>query len=116
MNVISAEDLKRKIDQKDDFKLVNPLPAYKFQVMHIPGSINIAIAEDTDKNSMKHDIEKLLKIDDEIVVYCTDVACFASRFLYQQLENFGYKKIYRFSGGLNAWQAAGYTLIEGNIE
>lgn len=88
MNLISCEELKRKIDRKDEFKLVNALEEAKFRAMHIPGSLNIY---------KKEDIQRLLSSDDEIVVYCTDEACNKSILLYQLLEAYGYKKISRFA-------------------
>ena len=102
MNLISCEELKRKIDRKDEFKLVNALEEAKFRAMHIPGSLNIY---------KKEDIQRLLSSDDEIVVYCTDEACNKSILLYQLLEAYGYKKISRFAGGLSAWEANGFALV-----
>ena len=102
MNLISCEELKRKMDLKEDFKLVNALEESKFRAMHIPGSLNIY---------MKEDIQTMLAIDDEIVVYCTDEACTKSILLYQLLETMGYKKLWRFAGGLRKWQEDGYALV-----
>ena len=111
MNVISAEELKKKIEQKDDFKLVNPLDEDQFRSMHISGSINLSLKVSVKNETIKEDIEKVLNLDDEIVVYCTSEGCLASRFLYDRLEEYGYKKISRFSGGLHAWDEAGYDLV-----
>ena len=101
MNQISCEELKRKFDLQEKFKLVNALEEAKFRAMHIPNSINICNDDD---------IHKCLAFDDVIIIYCTDEACNKSIILYQQLDAFGYEKIFRFAGGLRAWEDAGYEL------
>ena len=113
MKQISCEELKKKIDQKDDFKLVNCLSQARFRAKHIPGSINIPITPDSVQNisALKEVVQKLLAEDDEIVVYCSDVGCLASIYLYQRLEEFGYKKIDRFAGGLRVWEEDGHALV-----
>ena len=101
MNHISCEELKRKFDLEEKFILVNALEEAKFRAMHIPNSINVCKDED---------IQKCLSRDAEIIIYCTDEACNKSIILYQKLDAFGYEKIFRFAGGLRAWEAAGYDL------
>ena len=66
MEEISREELKTKLDRGDDFKLVMTLAEWAYMVSHIPGSINV--------NNIAQG-ERLLDIDDEIVVYCSDEQC-----------------------------------------
>ena len=101
MNHISCEELKSKFDLEESFKLVNALEEAKFRAMHIPGSINICNEDD---------IQKCLSLDDVVIIYCSDESCNRSIVLYQRLDAFGYEKIYRFAGGLRAWEAAGHEL------
>ena len=101
MNLISCDELKRKMDLQEEFKLVNAMAESQFLAAHIPGSLNICEVEE---------IHKMLSLDDEIIVYCSDEACNKSIILYQYLDEYGYKSKYRFAGGLRAWQEAGYTL------
>ena len=109
INEISCQELKMKIDRKDEFKLVNCLEAAKFRAMHIPGSLNIYQKEDIVYQ--KEDIQMLLSVNDVIVVYCTDEACNKSILLYRLLEEYEYKNISRFAGGLRRWEADGYALV-----
>ncbi len=105
MNLITKKELKKKIDNKDDFKLVLALSAWQFDAKRIPGSINVhspTLAK------------KLLKRKDEIVVYCTNPLCPASRKAYYKFTNLGYKNIRRYAGGLEDWEEAGYPL-EGDM-
>ena len=101
MNVISREELKAKIDQGDEFKLVMTMGEWAFKAAHIPGSLNISSEEQG---------QKLLSEEDEIVVYCSDVACMASQAAYRNLINKGFKNVRRYAGGLADWEEAGYTL------
>jgi rhodanese-related sulfurtransferase len=101
MNLISREELKEKLDRGDDFKLVMVLGDWAYRAKHIPGSLNISRIEDAAES---------LNLDDEIVVYCSDEACVASRAAYQLLANRGFKNVRRYAGGLSAWEDAGYPL------
>jgi len=101
MNVISAEGLKEKLDRGDEFKLVMVLPDFAYAAAHIPGSINVNHIQD---------IDTMLDPSDDIVVYCSNVNCIASRAAYNYLEAKGYKSIQRFAGGLEGWQDAGFPL------
>ena len=65
MNTISRDELKRKIDLKDDFLLVETLPATAYNHAHLPGAINLP----SDKVS---ELAPQLLPDKnvQIVVYC----------------------------------------------
>lgn len=101
MQTISLEELRAKMDRGDDFKLVMTLAEWAYQMSHIPGSINI--------NNMEQ-AKELLDPDDDIVVYCSDTNCLASRAAYHYLTKNGFTNVRRFSGGLAEWQAAGFPL------
>jgi rhodanese-related sulfurtransferase len=105
MKVISAEELKEKLDRGDNFKLVMALGDLAFQGKHIPGSLNLFRPED---------LLRELSPEDEIVVYCSNEACPASVMAYRFLDSRGYENVRRFSGGLFEWENAGYPL-EGEL-
>ena len=102
MNLISREELKKKIDNNDEFKLVMTLGDFAFNAKHIPGSIQI----DNEEKRKK----KLLSPEDEIVVYCSGPNCTASLKAYSLLAKAGFTNIRRFAGGLEEWEDAGYPL------
>lgn len=52
----------------------------------------------------------MLDQNEEIVVYCSNPACSASRFAYHFLVDHGYKNVRRYAGGLLDWEDAGYPL------
>lgn len=105
INLISAEDLKARLDRGDDFVLCMTYGEIQFNGKHIPGSINV----DTIEAGLEQ-----LNPEDDIVVYCTNVDCPASRFAYQLLVDRGFKKVQRFAGGILEWEEKGYPL-EGNM-
>ena len=101
METIGRDELRAKLDRRDDFKLVMALSEWAFNEAHIPGSINVtspALAAEE------------LNRDDEIVVYCSDEACIASQIAYRALIEDGYRHVRRYPGGLSDWQDAGYPL------
>ena len=105
MNLISRQDLKAKLDRGDIVKLVMTMGDWAFQAKHIPGSLNLNSAAEA---------QEYLKLDDEIVVYCSNEACPASVAAYQMLKTHGYRNIHRYAGGLMDWEDAGYPL-EGHL-
>lgn len=100
MNTISREELKERLDAKENLKLVMTMSEWAFNASHIPGSIRISSLEEA----------ALLEPEDAIVVYCSDPNCLASRQAYRILEQRGFKNVRLYAEGLAGWQAAGYTL------
>ena len=105
MELISREELKEKLDRKDDCKLVMVLGDWQFRAVRIPGSLKISAPE------IAHE---LLDLDDEVVVYCSDPACAASVIAYNQLTAHGYKKVRRYAGGISDWEESGDP-VEGEM-
>ena len=107
MNLISREDLKAKIDNGDDFKLVMTLNEWAYRLSHIPGSLNVTSNEQA---------KALLEPDDDVVVYCSDELCLASQAAYRFLVQIGYKHVRRYAGGLSDRAEAGYPLEGEGLE
>ncbi|HYX51185.1 MAG TPA: rhodanese-like domain-containing protein [Ktedonobacteraceae bacterium] len=101
MKTISREELKQKLDHKENFRLVMALADWAYEAKHIPGSIHFATIKDAMQSLNK---------DDEIVVYCSDENCIASKSLGQLLERNGYSHVLHYAGGLQDWEQAGYPL------
>lgn len=101
MRIISREELKRKLDRGDRFKLFMTLDRQAFEQSHIPGSLHLS-------NIAK--VASTLRPDDEIVVYCANPACPSSFNAYHELEKQGCRNLYRYAGGLMEWHEAGYEL------
>ncbi len=107
MNLISCEELKKKIDRNEKFMLVMTLSEFAFKTKHIPGSIRV------DNEEIG---KKFLSPEDEIVVYCAGPSCAASIAAYNLLANAGCTNIKRFAGGIEEWEDAGYPLEGDSVD
>ena len=101
MIIVSREELKRKLDDREDFKLINCLGELMFRAKRIPGSIRF--------ESLKHALDTL-DPKEEVIVYCSNFDCPASVLVYQQLLDHGFKNLGRYVGGIADWEDAGYPL------
>ena len=62
---ITRDELKKKMDRGDKFKLVETLPEGSFQQVHLPGATNLPL------DQLRELAPKLLPDKNaEIVVYC----------------------------------------------
>jgi rhodanese-related sulfurtransferase len=101
MNLMSRDDLKLKLDRGDDIKLIMTLDRRAYENMRIPGSLHFPnILEGLNQ----------LHVEDEVVVYCSNPLCPVSVHAYYVLARHGFKRLYRYAGGLAEWQDAGYPL------
>lgn len=101
IQLISRDELKRKLEHKDHFKLVMALGTWQYRAKHIPGSLHFLTPEDALAS---------LAQDDEIVIYCSSNACIASVLAYEYLVRHGYQHVRRYAGGILDWEEAGYPL------
>jgi rhodanese-related sulfurtransferase len=104
MNLIGRDELRAKLDRREEFKLVMTLSELAYQAKHIPTSLHFPTARDT---------LAALNPADEIVVYCADIHCPASIYAYHLLEQAGYTRVRRYAGGIADWEAAGHPLDHG---
>ncbi len=105
METIERDDLKASLDRGDQLKLVMAMHEHHFEAAHIPGSVQLFSVEDAERH---------LQHGDDIIVYCSDRSCVASRVVAQKLITAGYEHVRHYPGGLSEWQAAGYPL-EGSM-
>jgi rhodanese-related sulfurtransferase len=101
VRTIIREELLRKMERHDDFKLVMASSEWSFKAKHLPGSLHF------------HNMSEMLRSigkDDEVVVYCSNIDCNASLRVYRGLVDAGYTKAYHYTGGLLEWEAAGLPL------
>ena len=107
VRLISGSDLRQKIDQDRDLKLVFVLGEWQYRAMRIPGSLNLPCTPSL--YSSDADLRGLDR-DDEIVVYCSSEDCYASVSVYHLLTQRGYANVSRYAGGLVEWYSAGYPM------
>jgi 3-mercaptopyruvate sulfurtransferase SseA len=101
MDLIDTQELKQKLDRKDDFKLVMTLGEWEYRTSHIPGSLRISTVEEALQELRPHD---------EIVLYDSGPPCTASRIACRVLKARGYERVRLYAGGLQEWESVGYAL------
>ena len=103
---ISREELKAKMARGDDFVLVDALCRRHYESSHLPGAINLPY-EFVDEAE-----EVLPDKGAQIVVYCMNEECEASREEARELQEMGYRHVLHYAGGKQGWIKAGLP-IEG---
>ena len=108
---ITTRELRQKIQNNEDFILINTLSHESFCAHHIPGSINIP------ENKLQELAELVLPDKDQkVIVYCKNATCHASDRAAETLANLGYKHVTHYAGGLEGWKEDGFELIESGEE
>jgi len=100
MEKITKKQLKKMLENNEEFVLINVLRKEYFKQGHINGSINIPIS---DENFDKEIMQKIKEMDKKIVVYCANKHCSASPRAAKHLEQLGFKNVYDYEGGIEEW-------------
>lgn len=104
--LLSSTELQQRIEQEEEFVLIDVLPPEEFQKEHIPGAINIPLEE--LRTRAKTDLSK----NQRIVVYGRTHDDPSSNDAALILEELNFRKVADFDGGIEAWKRAGF-LTEG---
>jgi rhodanese-related sulfurtransferase len=107
VEAIQRETLKKKLDNHDDFVLIEVLSEEDYEKAHIQGAINIPL------KTVGSEVKDRFSQDQEIVVYCADENCQASPKAAQKLESLGFNNIKDYEGGKKDWMDAGYPIETG---
>lgn len=103
MRIITTEELKQKIDNKEDFTLVEVLGPNDFDDYHLPGAINVP-ADD----KFPEEIQKVIPDKNRsVVLYCRNKECAASPRAAGQMEAVGYTDVSHYEAGKQAWKGQG---------
>ena len=92
--VISATELKAKLDRKEKFVLVDVREKFEYDICRIPGSVLIPLPEFPSRMSE-------LDSADEIVLHCK--SGIRSAKALRLLQEAGFQKIWNVTGGIEAW-------------
>ena len=94
MKEISVEELKAKMDNKDDFQLVDVREQNEFEICSL-GGVEVPMSEIMNRY-------KEISKDKMVVVHCRSGA--RSGNVINALEqNYGYDNLYNLVGGILAW-------------
>jgi rhodanese-related sulfurtransferase len=106
MKKISREELKQKIENEDELKLVEVLGPKYYKKFHLPGAINVPIEEGFEEAIQTAVPDKT----DPVVVYCYDKDCSASPKAARAMEELGYENVFDYEAGKTDWNDAGLPI------
>jgi rhodanese-related sulfurtransferase len=115
--IIGTRELKKWLDQGKKVTIISSLPVSDDKELGtLPSSVNGAMPK-TEKELTQADKDNLLKVagldkDKTIVVYCGFVACRRSHIGAKILVENGFSNVYRYPGGITAWQEMGYPVTK----
>ena len=95
MKEITVQELKKKIDQQEDFQLIDVREAFEYEVSNLQG-LHIPLA------NILVETEKIAK-DKPVIVHCRSGARSAAAIM--QLESQGFQDLHNLKGGILAWAA-----------
>lgn len=116
--LISVADLKKMIDAKEDFVLVDAHPKVEFDLAYVAQATNFGFQsnrvgtweKDVTEGQTQEQYRALLGADlnKKIVIYCGFTKCGRSHNAAMWAKQMGYTNIYRAPGGISAWMDAGF--------
>lgn len=95
MNEITVQDLKKMIDNKEDFQLIDVRETFEYEMSNLNG-LNIPLA------GLLLEADKVSK-DKPVIMQCRSGARSAAAL--NHLEQLGYTNLYNLKGGILAWKA-----------
>ncbi|MCK6461817.1 MAG: YceI family protein, partial [Planctomycetes bacterium] len=110
--VIGEKELKRWLDAKRPFVLLDVLPPEVFREGRLPGAVNACIYEVTFLDQVGALVPDR---GTTVVTYCEGPASRASADAAERLLGAGYGDVHRFEGGREAWREAGHP-FEGRAD
>jgi rhodanese-related sulfurtransferase len=95
MNEITVQDLKKMIDNKEDFQLIDVRETFEYEMSNLSG-LNIPLA------GLLLEADQISK-DKPVIMQCRSGA--RSGAAVNQLEQLGYTNLHNLKGGILAWKA-----------
>jgi len=96
MKEITVEELKQKIENKEDFQLVDVRETFEYETSNLEG-------ENIPLGGVLIEADKIAT-DKPVVIMCRSGKRSAAAVM--QLEQLGLTNLYNLKGGILAWQAA----------
>jgi rhodanese-related sulfurtransferase len=103
---VTAEELRRRLEDGDSFVLVDALAPMVYAHSHLPGAINLPAAS-VDPHRVARRIPDR---STEIVVYCSSEECEDSHVTAAKLVQLGYTNVKHYAGGKDEWRDLGLPL------
>lgn len=104
---ITPEEVKKKLESDEDFRLIDVRETDEWEQVRIPG------AEHLGKGIIERDIEEEIPDNkEELVLYCG--GGYRSALAADNLQKMGYKNVKSLMGGFRSWTEAGLPIDKGD--
>ncbi|WP_131537559.1 rhodanese-like domain-containing protein [Pedobacter nototheniae] len=97
MKEISVQELKQKIDAKEDFQLIDVRETFEYEVSNLEG-------ENIPLGGILIEADKVAK-DKPVIIQCRSGKRSAAAVM-QLEQQYGFDNLYNLKGGILAWQEA----------
>ena len=108
---VGLEQFRSAVDGKSTL-ILDARPSVFFENGHVPGALNLA------RDDFAKDYRRLTGVlqsahDKPIIVYCSGGECHDSKLVANALLSLGFSNVSVFTGGWEAWSAAGLPVSKG---
>jgi rhodanese-related sulfurtransferase len=102
----NVDEVKKRMDRRDEFILVDVREESEYAKDHLPGAIHLG------KGVIERDIEaRVPELNAEMILYCG--GGFRSALAADNLQKMGYTNVISMDGGIRGWREKGYPLTKG---
>jgi len=112
--LVDTETLNSWVADGKQMIVVDTMPADSFAKGHIPNAVNIELPKKAADLTADQKDAFLAALgadkDATVVIYCGFVACERSHVGATIAKEAGFNNVYRYPGGIVAWQNAGYEV------
>ena len=99
----TVDDVRSKLDKRENFLLVDVREESEWTKDHLPGAIHLG------KGIIERDIEERVPdLNAQIVLYCG--GGFRSALAADSLRKMGYRNVLSMDGGIREWREKGFPL------
>ncbi len=106
--VITAEELKAMQEKSSSLLVIDSRGGKHFDGEMIKGAVNLPVKETNAESLAKLASDK--KTD--IVFYCTNTECPASKLAAYKVHAAGYTSLYKYPGGIEDWKSKGFPTVK----
>jgi len=105
VDTVGLDEFRSAVEGKQDL-IIDARSSSYYQRGHVPGAVNLS------RDDFAHDYLRLRPSLDKakdapIMVYCSGGDCHDSKMVAQALTSLGFSQVRVFTGGWDAWNAAG---------